>query len=105
MRGGGTSELRRSPRDPCFGHLRCRQTNQSRGRQMTTKVSLSGASPRGHEELRITGHSDLLYWWIVWAYGFFCAGVTRVWGDPIQVGGKAVYIHPAPWVGVSFTGL
>jgi len=34
------------------------------------------AAPRsrsGEERLIVYQHSDLLYWWAVWAYGYFCA--------------------------------
>src|SRR2546430_1393333 len=31
-------------------------------------------------ELRIYQHSNLLYWWPIWAYGFLCAALTYVQG-------------------------
>ena len=37
------------------------------------------AAPRarsGEERLVVYQHSDLLYWWAVWAYGYFCALMT-----------------------------
>src|SRR5437870_13664835 len=60
-------------------------------------------------ELRIYQHSNLLYWWPIWAYGFLCAALTYVQG--IGVGelaasqGKVVLFHPSPWLGISFIAL
>ena len=34
----------------------------------------------GKERIRVYQHSDLLYWWVVWAYGLFCAALTYVRG-------------------------
>jgi hypothetical protein len=51
-------------------------------------------------------------WWVVWAYGFVCAGLTYVWGIGIKelaVGtrsaDKGILFHPSPWLGLSFIGL
>jgi hypothetical protein len=60
-------------------------------------------------ELRIYQHSNLLYWWPIWAYGFLCAALTYMQG--IGVGelaasqGKVVLFHPSPWLGISFIAL
>ncbi len=55
-------------------------------------------------EVRVYPHSPILYWWVVWAYGFFCALITWAQGDTFTIGGgKPLLIHPQPWVGVSFT--
>ena len=37
-------------------------------------------SRRQAGELRIYQHSNLLYWWPIWAWGFICAGLTYVQG-------------------------
>ena len=51
-------------------------------------------------------HSDLLYWWVVWAYGFFCALMTRLEGrDIVLEGTRPVRIYPDAWLGVSFVAL
>ena len=52
-------------------------------------------------------HSDLLYWWVVWAYGFLCALITRLAGDAITLSGqtKPIYIYSGAWLGISFVGL
>lgn len=67
----------------------------------------SALSRAGGERIRVYQHSDLLYWWVVWAYGFICAFLTWLQGKPIAVvpGGKTVLFHPSAWVGISFVGL
>jgi hypothetical protein len=59
------------------------------------------------ERLKVYQHSDLLYWWVVWAYGFFCALLTWFQGKPIVLSpdGRAVLFHPSAWVGISFVML
>lgn len=57
------------------------------------------------ERLIVYQHSDLLYWWVVWLYGFFCAGITYVQGVRVTLVDKPVLMHPRPWVGVSFVAL
>ncbi len=57
-------------------------------------------------EVRVYPHSPILYWWVVWAYGFFCALLTFAQGETFTIGGgKPLLIHPSPWVGISFTML
>jgi hypothetical protein len=67
-----------------------------------------GRAPKG--ELRIYQHSNLMYWWVVWAYGFFCAGLTQVQGIGVQAlaasaDKAAIKFHPSPWLGISFIAL
>ena len=70
---------------------------------MTTQRS----SVRSVEQIRVYQHSDLIYWWVVWVYGYFCAFVTSVWGKevPLDAGHKPVLIYGKAWLGVSFVGL
>lgn len=68
----------------------------------TNKTPAQSASK---ERLVVYQHSDLLYWWVVWAYGFFCAAITYVQGIRVTLVDKPVLIHPRPWVGVSFVAL
>ncbi len=71
-------------------------------------VPQSAASTAGTAltEVRVYPHSPILYWWIVWAYGFFCAVITWAQGETFTIGGgKPLLIHPSPWVGISFTML
>lgn len=60
-------------------------------------------------DLRIYQHSNLLYWWPIWVYGFFCAGLTYVQGVGVRelasADNKVVLFHPSPWLGISFIAL
>jgi len=58
-------------------------------------------------KLIVHQHSDLLYWWVVWAYGLFCALLTWLQGVPVNLSPnhKAVLVHPSAWVGISFVML
>jgi hypothetical protein len=60
-------------------------------------------------DLRLYQHSNLLYWWVVWAYGFVCAGLTYVQGVGVSQlaasADKASLFHPSPWLGISFVAL
>ncbi len=60
-------------------------------------------------DLRIYQHSDLLYWWIVWAYGYVCAAITYLDGTPVKelaaTTDKVILFHRSPWLGISFTAL
>jgi hypothetical protein len=68
------------------------------------------AAPRpagGNDRIIVYQHSDLLYWWVVWAYGFFCALLTWLQGKPVGLSddGRQVLVHPSAWVGISFVML
>src|SRR5262245_39818165 len=60
-------------------------------------------------DIRIIQHSNLIYWWPVWLYGYICAlltyfesiGVAELASEP----GKVVLFHPSSWVGLSFMGV
>jgi hypothetical protein len=57
----------------------------------------------GAERLVVYEHCDLLYWWIVWAYGFLCALLTRLSGKSVVIEGrKPVLFYPDAWLGISF---
>ena len=60
-----------------------------------------------NERIIVYQHSDLLYWWVVWAYGFFCALLTWLQGKPVALSedGRQVLVHPSAWVGISFVAL
>jgi hypothetical protein len=62
-----------------------------------------------HGELRIYQHSNLLYWWPIWAYGFLCAVLTYMQGIGVKelaaTTDKVVLFHPSPWLGISFIAL
>jgi hypothetical protein len=64
-------------------------------------------------DIRIFQHSNLFYWWVVWLYGFVCAGLTAAQGFGIkelaaagQAGQeKVILFHASPWLGLSFIGV
>lgn len=64
---------------------------------------------RQEGELRIYQHSNLFYWWVIWVYGLFCAGLTYVQGIGVRElaasSDKVVLFHPSPWLGISFIAL
>jgi hypothetical protein len=64
------------------------------------------------KDLRIYQHSNLFYWWVVWAYGFLCAAITYAQGIGIhelarrtEAAEKVVLFHASPWLGISFIGV
>lgn len=61
----------------------------------------------GAERMKVFQHSDLIYWWVVWTYGFFCALLTWLRGTPVTMGEghKPVLIYPGAWLGISFVAL
>jgi hypothetical protein len=73
----------------------------------TAQQPATAAPARAAERLRVYQHSDLLYWWVAWAYGLICAFLTWLQGRPVAItpGGKTVLVHPSAWVGISFVAL
>jgi hypothetical protein len=70
----------------------------------STKIATRSVAEKiPNRSVRISGHSDLFYWWIVWAYAAICSGLTYFHGDLIRIGQKAVHVHPNPAMGISFT--
>ena len=53
-------------------------TPQEQGAASTTQ--------QGGTEIRIYHHSPIIYWWVVWAYGFVCAALTYVHGERLVIG-------------------
>jgi hypothetical protein len=48
----------------------------------------------------------LIYWWVVWAYGYVCALVSGLAGLPIAIGAeKAVNFYPGSWLGISYVAV
>jgi hypothetical protein len=60
-------------------------------------------------DIRIYQHSNLLYWWAVWVWGFICAGLSYFFGVGIAelatAEEKRIYFHPSSWLGLSFIGV
>lgn len=70
----------------------------------TAQEPAAATTQKGATEIRIYQHSPIIYWWVVWAYGFVCAALTYLQGDRLAIGeGKPLFIHPSPWLGLSFT--
>ncbi|WP_072389950.1 hypothetical protein [Hyphomicrobium sp. CS1GBMeth3] len=65
----------------------------------------SAAATQSAAEIRIYAHSPILYWWVIWAYGYVCAALTYFQGERITLSesAKPIFIHTSPWVGLSFT--
>ncbi len=62
--------------------------------------------PAKLQVLHVYQHSNFLYWWIVWAYGFICALLTYFADHTVNLfGDKQLYVHPSAWVGISFVAL
>ncbi len=62
--------------------------------------------PTKLEVLHVYQHSNFFYWWVVWAYGFFCALLTYFNGRTVNLfADKQLYVHSSAWVGISFVAL
>jgi hypothetical protein len=77
---------------------------------MTVAASQQKPSPARESDagtLIVHQHSDLLYWWVVWAYGLLCAAITWLRGTPVTLaqGHKPVLIYSGAWLGISFVAL
>lgn len=76
---------------------------------VTTSSSANGeiamAAPRAAiDEVRIYGHSPLLFWWPVWLVGYAMALVSYFRGSPIALNqNRSDVFHPSSWPGVLFT--
>src|SRR5690349_11785379 len=82
------------------------------GNAVVTNVNeQKGAAPRGAladgERMKVYQHSDLIYWWVVWAYGYFCALLTWLRGTPVVLSpdGRPVLFFQGAWLGISFVFL
>jgi hypothetical protein len=74
--------------------------------EVSPQTSVKPPEPERLQTLRVYGHSNLFYWWIVWAYGFVCALLTYIDGRTVElVPGKHLYVHSEAWVGVSFVAV
>jgi hypothetical protein len=51
--------------------------------------------PQGEPEIRIYSHSNLLYWWPVWAVGFLMAFLSYSEGTVLTIGGFNEHFHPS----------
>src|SRR5262249_53452972 len=53
-------------------------------------------------EVRIYGHSNLYYWWPVWAVGYLMALLTYLHGQSHEIGDVVELYHPNSSLGVIF---
>lgn len=60
------------------------------------------AAPR---EVRLVAHSNILYWWVVWLYGYICALATYVNHAEVQFAGKQIKFFPEAWLGISYVAV
>jgi len=56
----------------------------------------------GTPVLTLISHSDLYYWWPVWAVGYLMALLTRFQGHEQQVGNYPEWFHPSSSLGLIF---
>src|ERR1051325_508474 len=54
-------------------------------------------------ELRIYSHSNLLYWWPVWAVGYMMAFLSWFDGQTVNFGDHTELVAKEKWLGVVFT--
>jgi hypothetical protein len=74
--------------------------------EVSPQTPVKPPEPERLQTLRVYGHSNLFYWWIVWAYGFVCALLTYIDGRTVElIPGKHLYVHSEAWVGVSFVAV
>lgn len=66
--------------------------------------AMSASSQRkAGREVRLISHSNLLYWWPVWFFGYVCAAITAMTGVRATVdGGKSILVTSGPGVGIVF---
>jgi hypothetical protein len=57
------------------------------------------AAPR---EVRLVAHSNILYWWVVWLYGYVCAFATYINHVAVPFAGKQIKFFPEAWLGISY---
>src|SRR5262245_30317978 len=54
-------------------------------------------------DLKLYGHSPLVYWWPVWLVGYVFALVTYIQGVQVTIGGREFLMHPSKNLGVLYT--
>jgi hypothetical protein len=70
-------------------------------------ITPKAIEPEKLQSLLIYQHSNFFYWWVVWAYGFVCALLTRLYGHQVNelFEGKELYVYPRAWLGISFVAV
>lgn len=65
-------------------------------------TTATGSAPSAVKEVVVYDHSNLLYWWPVWAVGYALAIVTAIQGRHIEFEDAEVIIHPSKNLGVIY---
>jgi hypothetical protein len=72
----------------------------------TTSTSIGVAAGRQAAgragDVKISPHSNMIYWWIVWVYGYVCALAININHVSVQFSGKLIKFYPSAWLGLSF---
>lgn len=66
-------------------------------------TSAAGPTAAQLKELTIYDHSNLLYWWPVWAIGYLLAIITAIQGYRVEFQDAEVIMHPSKNLGVIYT--
>lgn len=84
-------------------------TGQDAGANAATmsvaRAEAKARSDAALREVRLVAHSNLLYWWVVWFYGYVCAFATYLNHIVVPFGEKQIKFHPDAWLGLSYIAL
>jgi hypothetical protein len=67
-----------------------------------TPAQSAATTQQALRSIRIYEYSDLVYWWAIWFAALVCIVLTVGFGERIQIGDKALLVHPSPWLGIGF---
>lgn len=71
----------------------------------TARAEAASRHEAALREVRLVAHSNILYWWIVWLYGFVCALGTQINNIVVPFGAKQIKFFPDAWLGISYISL
>src|SRR5262245_25097980 len=71
----------------------------------TNAPAQPAAATDAAKSVRIYEYSDLVYWWAIWFAALVGIVLTLLFGESIQIGHKALKVHPSPWVGIGFLAI
>lgn len=52
--------------------------------------------------MRVYSHSNILYWWAIWASSLICGAISFSAGEMVRIGDHLAVIHPSEWLHLSF---
>jgi hypothetical protein len=70
-----------------------------------TVSTISDISAAKVNEVVVISHSNLIYWWPAWLFGYGMALVTAIQGQTVPTMGTISYIHPSNNPGLLFIAL